>query len=112
MKHLRLLAATLLAALPLSAFAAPAPQIALTFDDLPSHPPYPAGETPVSVVNAIVAALKHARAPAFGFANAGKGQPDERDAVLDHWRSAGFALGNHGYNHLNLDKVGAAAFVA
>ncbi|MBO9725715.1 MAG: polysaccharide deacetylase family protein [Novosphingobium sp.] len=112
MKHLRLLAAALLAALPLPACAAPAPQIALTFDDLPSHPPYPAGETPGSVVASIMAALKQARAPAFGFANAGKGRPDEREAVLAHWHAAGFALGNHGYTHLDLDKVGADAFVA
>lgn len=112
MKHLRLLATALLAALPLPAFAAPAPQIALTFDDLPSHPPYPAGATPMSVVEAIVTALKQARAPAFGFANAGKGLPDERGTVLAHWRAAGFALCNHGYNHLNLDKVGATEFVA
>lgn len=110
-KPARLLAATL-ALLPLPVFAAPAPQIALTFDDLPSHTPYPAGETPVTVVDTIVAALKQAHAPAIGFANAGKGQPDERDTVLSHWRAAGLPLGNHGYNHLNLDKVGAAQFIA
>jgi len=115
-KHPRLLTAALLAALPIPALPIPAfaaaPQIALTFDDLPSHMPYPAGETPVSVVNAIVAALKHAGAPAFGFVNAGKGEADGRDTVLDHWRAAGFPIGNHGFRHLNLDQVGAAEFVA
>lgn len=112
-KPARLLVAALLATVPLAAQAAPpAPQIALTFDDLPLHTPYPSGETPVSVVDAIVAALKQARAPAFGFVNAGKGAPGELDAVLARWRAAGLPFGNHGYAHSNLDNVGAAQFVA
>ncbi len=111
----RLLSAALpliLALAPHPALAAPAPQIALTFDDLPLHTPYPSGDTPLSVTDAILAALKQARAPAFGFVNAGKGEAGDLDTVLDHWRAAGLPFGNHGFRHLNLDKVGAAEFVA
>ncbi|WP_313434620.1 polysaccharide deacetylase family protein [Novosphingobium sp.] len=111
-RHAGLLVAALLAAIPFPALAAPAPQMALTFDDLPAHPPYPAGESPVSVIDAIVASLKQERAPAFGFVNAGKGKPGELGTVLAHWRAARLPFGNHGYDHLNLDKVGPAQFVA
>ncbi|TCM20516.1 peptidoglycan/xylan/chitin deacetylase (PgdA/CDA1 family) [Novosphingobium sp. PhB165] len=108
----RLLMAALLAAIPLPALADAAPQIALTFDDIPAHSLLPPGETRVAVIDRIIAELKAARAPAFGFANAGKGEPGELDAVLARWSEAGLPFGNHGYNHLNLDAVGEPTFVA
>ncbi|WP_240500163.1 polysaccharide deacetylase family protein [Sphingomonas montana] len=92
---------------------APRPAIALTFDDIPVHGPLPRGQTRVGVIRAITAALRRAKAPAFGFLNAGFGldDPAARNAVTA-WRAAGLPLGNHGYGHLNLDRVGAPAFVA
>ena len=41
----------------------PQPMLALTFDDLPEHAPLPPGETPLSVIGGITAALKAAGAP-------------------------------------------------
>src|SRR5438067_8313381 len=87
------LAAYALAAVP--AHATQAPEIALTFDDLPLHGPIPAGETPQSVGNGVIAALKRGHVPAYGFINARwtTDQPDTID-VLKAWRAAGLPLGN------------------
>lgn len=90
------------------------PMIALTFDDLPVHGPLPAGETPQSVADALLAALRSASAvEAFGFVNAASATRDPAlMRVLQSWRAAGHPLGNHGWSHANLDKVSAEAFTA
>ena len=102
-------AATLLASA--TAYAAPI-RIALTIDDLPVHGPLPPGETRVDIAQRIIAALRSAHLPpTYGFVNAGAiGQEPESAPVLDLWRQAGFALGNHTWSHADLDHVGAAAF--
>ncbi len=104
-------------AVPLALFATkpvdPRPAIALTFDDIPSHGPLPPGETRLSVIHRITAALAAEKAPAFGFLNAGIGIDEPTAAAATAaWRTAGHPLGNHGWSHLSLDKVGAAAFAA
>ncbi len=90
------------------------PTLAITFDDIPAHGPLPAGQTRVSVIRDIVRALADARAPAFGFLNAGFGADDPTGAAkaIAAWRAAGLPLGNHTYSHANLDRVGAPAFAA
>ncbi|MBN8807848.1 MAG: polysaccharide deacetylase family protein [Sphingomonas sp.] len=91
----------------------PAPQplrLAITFDDLPLHGLLPPGATPLSVISAIIAALRSAGAPAtYGFVNAGNPADGQNDAVLNAWRSAGFPLGNHGWSHANLAQIDPAA---
>lgn len=90
----------------------PRPAIAITFDDIPAHGPLLAGETRHDVIARIAAALVAAKAPAFGFLNAGVGldAPDNAARAIAAWRAAGLPLGNHTYSHANLDRVGAAAF--
>ena len=89
------------------------PTIALTFDDIPAHGLLPPGETRVGIIRKIATALKRAGAPAFGFLNAGFGLNDPTaTAATAAWRAAGLPLGNHGYSHYDLDRVGAAAFAA
>ncbi len=90
------------------------PAIAITFDDIPAHGPLVPGQTRVDVIRAITWALAAAKAPAFGFLNAGFGldAPDDAAGAIAAWRAAGLPLGNHTYSHANLDKVGAAAFSA
>jgi len=90
------------------------PAIAITFDDIPAHGPLLPGQTRVDVIRAITGALAAAKAPAFGFLNAGFGldAPDDAAGAIAAWRAAGLPLGNHTYSHANLDKVGAAAFSA
>jgi peptidoglycan/xylan/chitin deacetylase (PgdA/CDA1 family) len=106
--------ALIVAALALTAGAATAQEIAITFDDLPAHSALPPGETRVGVAVRILDALKAAgAAPAYGFIN---GVQTEREpdstAVLDLWTSAGHPLGNHSWSHINLADHDAAAFAA
>jgi peptidoglycan-N-acetylglucosamine deacetylase len=87
-------------------------QVALTFDDLPSHGSLPSGMTRTDVARSILKTLKEARAPkVYGFVNARKLQehPDDIE-VLKLWRSAGFPLGNHTYTHLSLNASTADEF--
>lgn len=83
--------------------------VALTFDDLPantSQRPQAYGE----ILKPLVATLAMRGVPAIGFVNEGKlyedGRPvAERLALLEGWLDAGFDLGNHGYEHLDLHRV-------
>jgi peptidoglycan-N-acetylglucosamine deacetylase len=106
MKRTVALVALLLASCATVPANTPAPQIALTFDDLPVHGPFPAGETPQSVANAITRALTDARVPAYGFVNAHwvLDRPGTIDA-LKSWRAAGLMLGNHGWSHQHLNAM-------
>jgi lysophospholipase L1-like esterase len=105
-------------AIPLSQFesarAAARPQIAFTFDDLPSHGPLPPGETRIEVMSKIIAALRDAHMPAvYGFVN---GLPMEQHpgdvAALKEWHDAGNPLGNHTWSHINLNQNSLADFEA
>jgi peptidoglycan-N-acetylglucosamine deacetylase len=83
-----------------------APQIAVTFDDLPVHGPLPPGETRMQVISKILAALNNAHLTAiYGFVN-GKWTETEPDdiAVLREWHNAGNPLGNHTWSHMNLNQ--------
>lgn len=93
------------------ATAAQAQEVALTFDDLPTHNALPPGETRLGVIARLIAALADAKAPATGFINASglQDHPEDR-AVLEVWRAAGHPLGNHGWSHANLDAIGAERF--
>lgn len=90
----------------------PAPEIAFTFDDLPSHSALPSTTTRVEIADQILAALKAGGAPPiYGFVN---GVATEREPtstpVLAEWRKAGFPLGNHGWSHANLAQISDEQF--
>jgi peptidoglycan-N-acetylglucosamine deacetylase len=94
--------------------AAPAPQIAFTFDDLPAHGPLPPGESRLDVANKILSALRAAHLPpVYGFVNAAilEKEPDDL-AVLQAWRDADNPLGNHTWSHMNLNQNSLEAFEA
>ena len=91
---------------------AAAQQIALTFDDLPSHSALPKGQTRVGVASRIIAALDEAGAPpSYGFINGGSiiANP-EAARILALWVAAGHPLGNHTWTHLRLSDDDHAAF--
>jgi len=104
----RLLAVTLALA-ALSAFAqAPEPfDIAITVDDVPLHGLLPPGMTRIGIARATLDTLKaHKVIEAFGFVNAARADKEPgSEAVLDLWRQAGYPLGNHTANHLNLERA-------
>ncbi|MGH9744402.1 MAG: polysaccharide deacetylase family protein [Candidatus Acidiferrum sp.] len=90
------------------------PQIAFTFDDLPSHGPLPPGETRLQIATKILAALRDAHLPpVYGFVNAAILEKEPQDlAVLQAWRDAGNPLGNHTWSHMNLNQNSVEAFEA
>jgi peptidoglycan/xylan/chitin deacetylase (PgdA/CDA1 family) len=102
----------LLPILAAGAQAAPL-EVALTFDDLPSHGPMPAGVTRVEVAKAILATLRAHKAPyVYGFINGKKVEDVPADIqVLELWHQAGYALANHSFSHMDLHKHTAADFL-
>ena len=90
-----------------------AQDIALTFDDLPSHSAIPAGQTRLGIVARLVAALADAGVPpSVGFINGAQVEQDPSlRSVLEVWRAAGHPVGNHAWSHANLDAVGSDAFI-
>jgi peptidoglycan-N-acetylglucosamine deacetylase len=89
-----------------AAMAAAAPQLAITFDDLPVHGPLPPGLTRVEIAKQITTALKKAHVPpTYGFVNGvGIAAEPESAPFLKIWRDAGDLLGNHTWSHMNLSQ--------
>lgn len=97
-----------------TAAAASAPEMAITFDDLPAHSLLPPGTTRVAIADKVIAALKAAGVPpTYGFVNGVQLEREPASApVLDAWRAAGFPLGNHTWSHPNLNALTVPAFEA
>ena len=106
--------ATLAAFLLFAAPALAAPQMALTFDDLPAHAPLPPGVTRVDVAKTTIAALKSAKVrQAYGMVNSALLASEPESApVLRLWREAGYPLGNHTWSHMNLGEHSVEVSVA
>jgi peptidoglycan/xylan/chitin deacetylase (PgdA/CDA1 family) len=109
------LATLLLIAVPVShaQTSTPAPQIAFTFDDLPAHGPLPPGENRPAPIRAIIKTL-HAEhmPPTYGFVNGFRVRdyPYQRE-LLTEWVASGNPLGNHTFEHPNLEEVPADEFI-
>jgi len=91
-----------------------APQIAISFDDLPAHGPLPPGESRIEIATKIIAALHEAGvAPVYGFVNGAdlEQHPGDED-VLKAWREAGNMLGDHSWSHMNLNQHSLEEFEA
>lgn len=88
-------------------------ELAVTVDDLPTHGALPAGTTRLAVAARMIRALtRHAPPDVYGFTNAGQLSGDPGlEAILQAWRRAGFALGNHTYSHLDLTRADAAEYI-
>jgi peptidoglycan/xylan/chitin deacetylase (PgdA/CDA1 family) len=88
------------------ASAAPAQQVAFTWDDLPAHGQLPLGVTRVQVAKDLISAMQAAHLPpVWGFVN-GVHTSEEPDStpMLKLWRDAGFPLGNHTWSHMSLSR--------
>jgi peptidoglycan/xylan/chitin deacetylase (PgdA/CDA1 family) len=102
-----LLGVTLLASAN-GAMASPRLKLAITIDDLPVHGPTPVNETPQSIADRTIAALKAAHVDnVTGFVNGrwGLTQPASM-GVVAAWRKAGLPIGNHSWSHANLGQIG------
>jgi peptidoglycan/xylan/chitin deacetylase (PgdA/CDA1 family) len=88
-------------------------QVAFTFDDLPAHGPLPPGEARPQVVTDILATLKREKMPpTYGFVNGFRLEKYPYQVhILQAWVRAGQPLGNHTYDHPELDKTPAAEYV-
>ena len=110
----------MIASLLVAAFfaAAPAREVAITFDDLPNINSDLPIETQRSITTRLLAALNVERVTAIGFVNEDKllddeGQPDpNRVTMIAQWLDAGQEIGNHTFSHLDLDSVSPEAYEA
>ena len=98
--------------------AAPDRRMAITVDDLPVAPPsaHTLGERE-RITPDLLAVLERYRVPAIGFVNEGRLEIEGRVeprlvALLERWLAAGFELGNHSYDHLDLHRVDAERWMA
>lgn len=90
-----------------SGVALAAPQIAITYDDLPVHGVLPPGLSRLDIAKQIIDALKEGgMPPTYGLIN-GIGTINEpgTSAVLELWRASGNLLGNHTWTHPGLSKT-------
>jgi peptidoglycan/xylan/chitin deacetylase (PgdA/CDA1 family) len=87
-------------------------RLAITVDDIPENGDDLAGVSRVQIVRGVIRALKASAAPGvYGFANAyGLADSPTEIEIYKDWLRAGYALGNHTYDHLNLDQVTAPVF--
>lgn len=84
-------------------------RIAVTIDDLPWNGWTQPGETVEGATRRLLTTLVSRGVPAVGFVNCARTSPD--DPVLLAWRAAGMELGNHGSNHLSLDKADVSTWM-
>jgi peptidoglycan/xylan/chitin deacetylase (PgdA/CDA1 family) len=90
-----------------------AQQVALTFDDLPSHGNLPPGETRLDVANSILQTLRTNHLPSvYGFINGVRTETDPATLeVLKAWRAAGQPLGSHTWSHMGLTDHTSTEFI-
>jgi peptidoglycan-N-acetylglucosamine deacetylase len=89
-------------------------QGAVTVDDLPEHGDDIPGVSRARIADDVMQALqRNGAATVYGFANGAflTDSPGEIK-ILKRWLANGNLLGNHTYDHLDLDKVAVADYVA
>lgn len=97
--------------------AAPQRSVAITIDDLPrggdGGPRSLDGV--LAMTDKLLAPFRHRKLPVSGFVNEGRAGEMGREGlrrVLNLWLDSGATLGNHGYGHLNINKVSLDEYTA
>jgi hypothetical protein len=87
--------------------------VAVTVDDLPANGPA-LGEERLQIAQKMISALQQHHVPrVFGFTNAAPLEKEPALAkVLEAWRAAGFAIGNHTWSHLEITHAKLPDFLA
>jgi peptidoglycan-N-acetylglucosamine deacetylase len=94
---------------------APAPiRVAVTVDDLPGTGDLVPGMTRLAIARGVIGALKRsAVAQPYGFTIGSLIAADPGlAAVLQEWLKAGYPLGNHTFNHTDLNQVTTGEYIA
>jgi len=89
-------------------------RVAITIDDIPDHGILLPDMSREQIARGFIRILRdNGIKDAFGFTN-GNFMPENAQelAIFKLWLSAGYPLGNHTYDHLNLDEVGPKAYIA
>ena len=100
----------LLCSLYLLSFLASAQQIAITIDDFPFRRMGLPQEEEPEMIALLYAHLEKFDIEATGFLNAGGLRPQNISGVED-FINKGHKMGNHTFQHSNVDQVGAASFI-
>lgn len=85
-------------------------KVSVTFDDLPFACMCETDAQKNELTEKLIATFKKYSIPVVGFVNEQKlntnGSPDPaKVALLQKWLDAGYELGNHGYNHVNISDI-------
>lgn len=88
-------------------------EIAITVDDLPKHMDLPPNTTRLDVAKKMLTSLKkHSLHDVYGFINAGNIKNDaNRYDVLKIWVDSGQLLGNHTYDHVDINTLTSQQFI-
>jgi peptidoglycan/xylan/chitin deacetylase (PgdA/CDA1 family) len=90
-------------------------KVAITVDDIPEHGNLPPGISYEDVSRRLLKVFKDNDVDhvVFGFTNGNFMQySPEEIGILKEWLTAGYPLGNHTYNHPNLNSVTTASYLA
>jgi peptidoglycan/xylan/chitin deacetylase (PgdA/CDA1 family) len=84
-------------------------KLAVTIDDIPANGDLIPPTTRMGIVRSVLAALRNNGVKqSYGFANHFDGMED----VAKEWLAAGYPLGNHTYDHLDLGNVSPEVYIA
>jgi peptidoglycan-N-acetylglucosamine deacetylase len=89
-------------------------EVALTFDDLPFVSPTPPGQDRTQLIKDIIAVLRKHRIPkTFAFVNGERADGNrEGMRILKYWVRSGHLIGNHTYEHPDLNLLSSADYIA
>ena len=89
-------------------------QVAITIDDIPDHGDLLPDMSRMAIAKGLIGILKSNGVDhAYGFTN-GNFMDDhpEEIAIFKEWLTAGYPLGNHTYDHPNLNEITTRAYIA
>ncbi|MGO9604098.1 MAG: polysaccharide deacetylase family protein [Candidatus Binataceae bacterium] len=89
-------------------------RVAITIDDIPDHGDLLPDMSRMDIARGLIKILKaNGVDHAWGFTNGNfMEEHPEEIAIFKEWLSAGYPLGNHTYDHPNLNQIGARASIA